>query len=74
MIEDSDTILLLTQSHLVTSNDFTCEVMELEDKSLFFECPSNIEERSTVDNPIYIIYTSVPLGSQKGYRLRIKAW
>ena len=35
MIEDSDTILLLTQSHLLTSNNFTCEVMELEDKSLF---------------------------------------
>ncbi len=70
MIEDSDTILLLTQSHLVTSNDFTCEVMELEDKSLFFECPSNIEERSTVDNPIYIIYTSGTTGLPKGVPIK----
>ncbi|KAF1677374.1 non-ribosomal peptide synthetase [Bacillus sp. SKDU12] len=66
ILEDSDTKLLLTQSHLRKGVPFKGKVLDLEDPRFFKEDASNLKKTVSPNHLAYVIYTSGSTGKPKG--------
>ncbi|WP_421726898.1 amino acid adenylation domain-containing protein [Bacillus velezensis] len=66
ILEDSDTKLLLAQSHLRKSVPFTGKMLDLEDPRFSWEDGSNLKQTAGPNHLAYVIYTSGSTGRPKG--------
>ena len=66
MIQDSGVQLLLTSEQLMNAVDLEAEYLLIDNQSLYNGECSNLENRSTPENPAYVIYTSGSTGNPKG--------
>jgi amino acid adenylation domain-containing protein len=72
MLEDSKTMILLTQGYLLDNVNFQGEVLNLLDDSTYSESKENLENINTSKDLAYIIYTSGSTGRPKGVMIEHK--
>jgi tyrocidine synthetase-3 len=77
MLEESGSRILITREQYLTSIDFTGEILDLQDESLF----SYLSGRDVVpgrktspENLVYVIYTSGSTGKPRGVPIKTKAF
>jgi amino acid adenylation domain-containing protein len=66
MLEDSQALIVCTQSHLAGDLPASCDLILLDDEANYRESGSNEEALHTPGNLAYIIYTSGTTGRPKG--------
>ncbi|MCK4259967.1 MAG: amino acid adenylation domain-containing protein, partial [Halanaerobiales bacterium] len=66
MLEDSQSELLLSQSHLIGDGLFNGQIISLDDSELYNGDDSNLDLVNQWDNLAYVIYTSGTTGKPKG--------
>ncbi|GEB34858.1 non-ribosomal peptide synthase/polyketide synthase [Brevibacillus parabrevis] len=66
LLDDSQTTLLLTQSHLQPNIQFAGSVLYLDDRSLYEGGSTSFAPESKPDDLAYMIYTSGSTGNPKG--------
>jgi tyrocidine synthetase-3 len=72
MLKDSDVPLLLTQTVYSETAVNLCEVIDLEEESLFIGSEDNIENINKPGDLSYVIYTSGSTGAPKGVLIEHK--
>lgn len=68
MLKDSNAKLLLTNSKCLDKDNISLniEIVNLDDKSIYFENNKNVKSINKPDDLLYIIYTSGSTGTPKG--------
>ncbi len=70
ILKDSGCEFLLSSEKLISSIDFTGEVLDLFNKNLASECSSNLENITKSSDLVYVIYTSGTTGNAKGVMVK----
>ncbi|MCK4259026.1 MAG: non-ribosomal peptide synthase/polyketide synthase [Halanaerobiales bacterium] len=73
MLEDSGVDLLLVQHHLHDKIEFSGEIIDLEDESIYTGESTNMDIPMTSNDLAYIIYTSGSTGKPKGVMIEHKS-
>jgi len=73
ILEDSRAGILLTQSHLRYNNEFSGEVIELDDEEIYEGQAGNLELINKPNDIAYVIYTSGSTGKPKGVMIENKS-
>ncbi|WP_432774041.1 non-ribosomal peptide synthase/polyketide synthase [Brevibacillus gelatini] len=66
LLDDSQTTILLTQSHLQQSIQFSGSILDLNDPALYTGDSSYLAPECQPDDLVYMIYTSGSTGNPKG--------
>lgn len=66
LLDDSQTTILLTQSHLQEKVEFKGDILYLDNPSLFEGDSTDLDTACTPDDLAYMIYTSGSTGNPKG--------
>lgn len=66
MLSDCGAKLLLTQEALMNKLQFNGKVINIEDRNIYSEDTSNLENVNKLEDLIYVIYTSGSTGTPKG--------
>ncbi len=73
MINDSKTKILLTQNSLTKKMVFDSELIFLDDKKLYYNNKTNLDNINSMSDLIYVIYTSGSTGQPKGVMIEHKS-
>ncbi|TDX96812.1 UNVERIFIED_CONTAM: amino acid adenylation domain-containing protein [Lysinibacillus xylanilyticus] len=72
MIKNSGVNILLTQNSLLSMCDYGCEVIDLNNQSIYQKENNNLNKISNHTNLAYVIYTSGTTGNPKGVAVEHK--
>lgn len=73
ILEDSEAQILITQDFLKNRFHFEGEIIDIDDKEIYKNEPSNIGKTNGPNNLAYVIYTSGSTGKPKGVMIEHKS-